>query len=707
MSRPAIQQWAAHYIRNMGLTVVPLPRGEKKCLITGWQTRTFDIDHFTEDANVGLRSVNGLVVLDDDFPTGAVACMDDWLPPTGATYGRGSLRRRKRLYRCLDLTKTVLFSDINGGHLLQLRVGQQDMAPPSIHPTGETLTWDGLLVEPSTVERQQLIDGARFAWTSRLLAKYWPTGGRHDLRLAYARVLLETLDIPDAIAVRVLEWACHLGGSDAAGIADVRGVVESTRDRLTHNEHAVGAATVARLLPDVGGKIIRLLREAYGKTDAVWVAVTQLNERFAIISVSNRVVVMETWPDGGIKELWPFKEFRNLLIKESVIVGEKSRPLADVWLQHREGRRYDRLVYVMPGSTDQCRPDDYNGWLGYMVEPVAGVWSKNRDHVFKIICAGNTDYYNWVFNWCAALVQWPGRHAYTALVLRGGEGTGKGHFAHLMLGALFHRQQYLHIVGAEALTGRFNEHLSGKVLVFADESTWGGDPRAADKLKGMVTESTVNIERKFLPLVEEPSALHIIMASNNQWPVAIPIDDRRYMVLDVSDAQRQKDAHFAPLRDELANGGLSAFLHDLLNHVVDEAALRHPISTPGKRDVTALSLKPIQHWWLERLTSGYFTDCDDGAHARTDKWPTTILKAQLNSDYLMFLDRYHRDSRTRRATETELGTFLKPYAKSYRAMVNGKREMFCELRPLAECRAIWVKACGWTEDYKWDQDVVG
>jgi hypothetical protein len=405
---------------------------------------------------------------------------------------------------------------------------------------------------------------------------------------------------------------------------------------------------------------------------------------------------METWPDGGVKELWPFPEFNRLLIKEQIQIGDEVRQLSAVWLKHRDGRRHDRLVYVMPGSTEQLRDDDYNGWLGFTVTPAAGDWSRNQAHIRDIICRGDEACFAWVLNWCAALVQLPGTHAFAAIVLRGGEGTGKGHFAHQMLGALFHRQQYLHIIGAEALTGRFNEHLSGKVLIFADESTWGGDPRAADRLKGMVTENTVNIERKFLPLVEEPSALHIIMASNNEWPVAIPIDDRRYMVLDVADTQRQNDAYFGPLRQELADGGLAGMLHDLLRHAIDDHALRHPIITEGKRDVMAHSLKPIQRWWFEKLSIGVIGTVED--------WRTDILKLEVHADYLQFLDQHHRSDRARRATETELGTFLKPYGDTKRASVAGKRELFWVLKPLAECRAIWVKACNWPDGYTWEAD---
>src|SRR5204863_5939877 len=151
----------------------------------------------------------------------------------------------------------------------------------------------------------------------------------------------------------------------------------------------------------------------------------------------------------------------------------------------------------------------------------------------------------WLLNWCAALVQQPGQHAWAAVVLRSGQGTGKTYFGDHMFGGLFHRQQYLHLLGANQLTCEFNEHLSGKALIYADESTWGGDKQAASKLKGLVTESTVAIHRKFLKMVEEPSALHIIIASNHEWPIPAEWDDRRFFVLDVNEKKQQDDTDFA------------------------------------------------------------------------------------------------------------------------------------------------------------------
>jgi hypothetical protein len=307
MSRPAIQQFAGHYIHNVGFAVVPLEPREKKCLAPEWPTTTFRLDHFRADHNIGIRLGDGLVMLDDDFDdvnTKAVDCMDDFVSPTRATYGRGPFRKRKRLYRCHELTEPITYTDIDGRHLLQLRVGAglQDMAPPSIHPNGERLKWDGLLLPPPEVDAAQLTTAVRHAWTARLIAKYWPTHTRHSCRLAWSRFLLEQIGMSREVTMKVVEWASRLGGSDAHGIADVRRAVLDTEQRLQRGEPATGAATIASLLPQ-GRRLLQLLRKAYGKGEPVLDEIERLNETFAIISVGTKVVVLENFPDGGIKKL--------------------------------------------------------------------------------------------------------------------------------------------------------------------------------------------------------------------------------------------------------------------------------------------------------------------------------------------------------------------------------------------------------------------
>ncbi len=424
-----------------------------------------------------------------------------------------------------------------------------------------------------------------------------------------------------------------------------------------------------------------------------------MNKEFAIIAVGNKAVVMQNNPDGSIEELWSYEEFKKVLIKEFIRVKSEDRvkivPLADFWLKSNKGRNYRRLVYDMPGSTTKAGPRDYNGWLGFSVKPKQGDWSLNAEHIKNIICGGNEEYYQWVLNWLAAMVQLPGRHAWTSIVLRGGQGIGKGHFANNMVGALFGSQQYLHILGANQLTAEFNEHLSGKVFVFADESTWGGDPKAASKLKGLVTENTVPIHRKFLKMIEEPSMLHIIIASNNEWPIPIEHDDRRFTVFDVSDVKKQNDVYFAALLRELKAGGLSAMLFDLLEYDVDERMLRTPLATDAKSDVTTHSLKNIEHWWLEMLESGTI---------ESDNWPTMMVKKDLHQNYIEFLDRHHKSSKERRSTETEMGLFLKKFTPVTQQMtVNGKVERVVFIPPLQECRSRWIHAFNWPLNYQWDR----
>jgi hypothetical protein len=184
-----IKEWAQLYLDH-GWEVVPLAPGTKRVTHTGWMQLKFHADDFDPSDNIGLRSTHGLVFVDVDCPE-AVAFSDAFLPETTCIYGRPSKPRSKRIYRS-DFPKTLAFKDRDDrSTLIEIRSQHQDMAPPSQHPGGETLTWDGEnLGTPATVPAEDLTRAVKLVATAAVIARHYnPSGSRHEWCLALAGTL--------------------------------------------------------------------------------------------------------------------------------------------------------------------------------------------------------------------------------------------------------------------------------------------------------------------------------------------------------------------------------------------------------------------------------------------------------------------------------------------------------------------------------------
>jgi hypothetical protein len=333
-------------------------------------------------------------------------------------------------------------------------------------------------------------------------------------------------------------------------------------------------------------------------------AIDALNERYAIVTLGSQTVVAQFLHDGRI-DFFKFDELKRRLIKEWIDVpvpgkAPKRRPLADTWLRSSRGNQYSRAICGMPGRLPEPGPNDLNLWRGFTIEPKPGDWSSVFEFIRTIICNGDADTFAYVLNWMAALIQRPGERGHSALIMLGREGIGKGFFADQVLGACF-RDEYLHLMDPQLLTGEFTGHLSNRALVFADESAWGDDRAAVNKLKALVTEPQTTIHRKGLTPYTEPNSMHVIISSNDKVPIAISDSDRRYVVLDVSDRRIQDTDYFATLACELNCGGRAAMLYDLLEWPVDWDLLRRPPVTAAKRTLKQLSMSFLHRWWLEYL----------------------------------------------------------------------------------------------------------
>ena len=175
-----------------GWQVVPLEPKTKIPPDEGWIRIVFKADDFGPNDNIGLRWTNGLVDVDCDAME-VVAVVDKFLPPTGAIYGRPGKPRSHWVYRSA-FEKTLALKDLQAekdkATLVEIRVNNQSMAPPSIHPSGEVVAWDGILGEAAEVESETLLRCVRLLGTCGLIARFYnPPGNRHDWGLALAGVL--------------------------------------------------------------------------------------------------------------------------------------------------------------------------------------------------------------------------------------------------------------------------------------------------------------------------------------------------------------------------------------------------------------------------------------------------------------------------------------------------------------------------------------
>lgn len=681
---PDVRFAVRRYIAE-GWSVVPIPRGEKGPRVPNWQKTKFTETAFGENDNVGVRlgrPSGQLIDVDlDDLRSLPIAAAI--LPATKRVHGRPSKPRSHYFYKATDDLKPESFKGLEKETLVEIRgTGQQTVLPPSVHPSGETLAWDDdgepMPITPSDL-RQLVVAIAAATFLSKIWPKNGPTTNQHDLA-GYVAGYLIARELPAPLVAKIVACAATAAGDD--NVADRERFARDTCAKFRNGDKTQGGT---KLQEEIGSEAAQILFGWFDdQVERADKLIAQLNERYFLVGVGSETAVGEEVDDAFV--LRSFNQFKQHLVKAPLVKVKKAwERLPDAWLRAPKGRQYDRLIYAPPGCSQKIRERDLNGWRGFRVEPRAGGWDLNRAHVEQVICAGDPEVTRWVLDWCAALVQEPGRHAETSLVILGGQGTGKGHFVDQMLGSLFDRHHYATVIDRKRIFGDFNELLSGRALIFLDESTWGGDKKDAGIIKGLITGHEITVTRKYLPAVVEPSLLHLVIASNEDWPVGIDKDDRRFCVLQVAPLHANDQPYFTALHRELAAGGREAMLHDLLHRPFDRDVLRLTPKTQAKVDLKIRTLDPDLRWWYERLIAGQVIETDE-------EWPVVIRCADLFEAYLREATRL----RFRRISSAEeVGAFLRrlvPGLKKHRLNRDGGRPWAYELPALAECREAFDEA---------------
>ena len=345
------------------------------------------------------------------------------------------------------------------------------------------------------------------------------------------------------------------------------------------------------------------------------VKVEALNETFTHIVSHGRNYVVRINTDAlghHFLEFFKLQEFRDMLQDEpKVLVGysktmeDKLKPLADVWLNSDKKRQCKTGITFYPVSKPYYR-HKFNTYFGLgaapIKEPNSTLIQPYLEHIERIICNGDTTCYEYVLNWLAHLVQKPHEKPEVAIILKAGQGTGKGTFVEpigRIIGA-----HYLHATKSEHVLGRFNVLLENKILIFADEF-FAGSKKNTDFLKGLITEDTATIERKGIDSITVPSFSRLIMASNHDNIVKIEKDERRYLYLEVSEARKQDFAYFKTLKATLSQPSFTGeLLQFLLEREIKDFNPRQVPHTEALQAQKLDNLEPLEQWLYYALQTG-------------------------------------------------------------------------------------------------------
>ena len=268
-----------------------------------------------------------------------------------------------------------------------------------------------------------------------------------------------------------------------------------------------------------------------------------------------------------------------------------------------EKRRTVRLDDVVFDPTCSCDPETtVNLYDGMAMVPKAGNVEPILDLIRFLTSRASSDeadcdeVMHWLLRWLAYPLQHPGAKLRTAVVMHGDEGAGKNLLFDIMVSIY---GKYGALVGQDELEDKFNDWRSCKMFVVGDEVSSRAElVHNKNRLKALITSSTVQINPKNLTRREEKNQMNIAFLSNELQPLALDNSDRRYLVVYTPRAKEKE--YYIQLGKWRDSGGMEAFYQYLLDYNLDDFGPYSPAPmTDAKLALIGLNRKSPEVFWQE------------------------------------------------------------------------------------------------------------
>lgn len=264
------------------------------------------------------------------------------------------------------------------------------------------------------------------------------------------------------------------------------------------------------------------------------------------------------------------------------------------WLESKDRRtvNFQDLVFEPDGK---AAPNSINLYRGMPLKPSKRGSCEMIIKLLQFLCREedqhNTPVTDHVMKWIAVPLKRPGAKLQSAIVMHGGEGTGKNLFWGVVRDIY---GEYGTLITQTELEDRFNGWLSRRLLLIANEVISRQELRHhVGRLKNMVTEGVLPIREMFTPIRYETNHANLVFLTNELQALQISPDDRRYLV--IRTPAKAPKAFYKEVAAEIAAGGVEAFYQRLLDlDLGDFNEHTEPIMTEAKSDLIEIGLSSTQ-----------------------------------------------------------------------------------------------------------------
>lgn len=288
---------------------------------------------------------------------------------------------------------------------------------------------------------------------------------------------------------------------------------------------------------------------------------------------------------------------KGQIIKPQVFINK--------WLiSNQTQRQYiDMGVYPCPSL---CPNNYFNLWIPFTMERITD-YEENIEGLniilkhIQILCDNDKEIYDYFCLWIGQMIKYPHIKSGICPTLISKEGAGKGSLLYLFSQMLGREKVFETTNPSRDVWGNFNGVMMNAFLVNLNELSKKETIEADGRIKGLITDSVLSINKKGVEVININSYHRFIVTTNSEEPISVKTDSRRHLIIRSSDELIGKKKYFVKLYALLNDMNVIKTCYEYFKNLdgVDTFTTMKPKVTEYQQDMQIQSSSPILKWLID------------------------------------------------------------------------------------------------------------